>query len=143
MLDFLDNKEMELVLWRLQKLTDGDMTYGDDERQVELVKQMAEYFAGTRKSFDLPLDMQGTPFQKRIWTTLQNIPYGQTISYSEEASRIGNPKAARAAASANRANLISIIIPCHRVIAKDGTLAGYGGGLPRKEYLLNLEKQHI
>jgi methylated-DNA-[protein]-cysteine S-methyltransferase len=108
---------------------------------AESVKQLREYFAGRRTQFDLPLAPEGTPFQQSVWRCLQEIPYGETISYAELARRVGNPKAARAVGSANGKNRIAIIIPCHRVIAADGTLGGFGGGLPAKLKLLELEKR--
>jgi methylated-DNA-[protein]-cysteine S-methyltransferase len=106
---------------------------------AEAVVQLREYFAGRRVEFDLPLAPQGTQFQLAVWRELQRIPYGQTISYGELARRIGNPKASRAVGTANGANQIPIVIPCHRVIAAGGKLGGFGGGLPVKEALLALE----
>lgn len=102
-------------------------------------KQLREYFSGTRKDFDLPLAGEGTAFQKTVWKALCDIPYGETISYGELARRIGQPKAARAVGLANGSNPISIVVPCHRVIGANGTLTGYGGGLPRKKWLLEHE----
>lgn len=102
--------------------------------------QLAEYFAGTRQTFDVPLDPVGTPFQQRVWLALREIPYGVTISYGTLANRIGNPRAVRAVGLANGRNPISIIVPCHRVIGASGQLTGYGGGLDRKRYLLELER---
>jgi methylated-DNA-[protein]-cysteine S-methyltransferase len=102
--------------------------------------QLEEYFAGERRSFDLPLAPAGTPFQQRVWEELQRIGYGETISYGELASRIGRPAAARAAGAANGANPVSIVIPCHRVIGSTGMLTGYGGGLEAKRFLLELER---
>lgn len=101
--------------------------------------QLDQYFAGTRQQFDLPLAPQGTEFQCAVWWTLADIPYGQTISYAQLASRIGKPTAMRAVGSANGRNPLSIVLPCHRVIGADGSLTGYGGGLPIKTFLLNLE----
>ena len=106
----------------------------------EAVEQLRAYFAGERKSFDLPMHFEGTPFQKKVWRALQAIPYGETISYGELARRVGTPKASRAVGSANGCNQIPIVIPCHRVIASDGTLGGFGGGLPTKRILLDLER---
>ena len=105
----------------------------------EAEKQLAEYFAGIRKAFDLPLAPEGTDFQKSVWQTLQQIPYGETRSYKEIATAVGNPKASRAVGLANNRNPISIVIPCHRVIGANGKLVGYGGGLGIKEALLQLE----
>lgn len=105
--------------------------------------QLAEYFAGKRKSFDLPLEMLGTDFQKKVWAALAEIPYGETRSYKDIAERIGNAKACRAVGGANNKNPISIIIPCHRVIGAGGSLVGYGGGLDNKTLLLELERNNI
>jgi len=105
----------------------------------EAVRQLREYFAGERTGFELPLAPRGTEFQRSVWRQLQKIPYGETISYGELARRVGNPKASRAVGSANGANPLPIVIPCHRVIAGNGTLGGFGGGLPTKQTLLALE----
>jgi methylated-DNA-[protein]-cysteine S-methyltransferase len=105
----------------------------------EAIRQLRDYFAGRRIEFDLPLAPEGTPFQRAVWRQLQDIPYGETISYGELARRVGNPKASRAVGSANGANPIPIVIPCHRVIAAGGKLGGFGGGLPVKQALLDLE----
>ncbi|MGH8127250.1 MAG: methylated-DNA--[protein]-cysteine S-methyltransferase [Gammaproteobacteria bacterium] len=102
-------------------------------------KQLDEYFAGRRRVFDLKLAPEGTPFQRSVWLALRDIPYGQTQSYGDIARRIGKPKAIRAVGAANGANPISVVVPCHRVIGADGSLTGYGGGLPRKRKLLALE----
>jgi methylated-DNA-[protein]-cysteine S-methyltransferase len=109
----------------------------------EAAKQFAEYFGGKRKHFDLPLSYQGTPFQMRDWAALAAIPYGQTRSYKQIATELGNPGAARAVGMANNRNPISIIIPCHRVIGSSGVLVGYGGGITRKAYLLELEQTFL
>jgi methylated-DNA-[protein]-cysteine S-methyltransferase len=102
--------------------------------------QLTEYFEGRRKVFDLPLALRGTDFQISVWKALQSIPAGLTCSYKDVACLIGKPKAYRAVGMANNRNPIVIIIPCHRVIGEDGSLTGYGGGLPVKQYLLNLEQ---
>ena len=102
--------------------------------------QLSEYFAGRRKIFLLELDLQGTEFQKSVWKAILKIPYGRTISYGELARQVGSPDAVRAAGAATGANSIGIIIPCHRVVGSDGSLTGYGGGLPMKEFLLKLEQ---
>ena len=107
---------------------------------VEPVRQVEAYFKGRLKSFDFPLAPQGTPFQTSVWDELLRIPYGETISYGELARRLGNPKAVRAVGLANGSNPIAIVIPCHRVIGSNGTLVGYGGGLPMKQALLSLER---
>jgi methylated-DNA-[protein]-cysteine S-methyltransferase len=109
----------------------------------EAVRQLREYFAGKRSDFDLPLAPEGTPFQCEVWRRLQEIPYGETISYGELAKRVGNPKASRAVGAANGQNPIPIVIPCHRVIGSNGKLTGFGGGLPTKEALLALEAKQL
>ncbi|MEQ1948958.1 MAG: methylated-DNA--[protein]-cysteine S-methyltransferase [Bryobacteraceae bacterium] len=106
---------------------------------AEAMRQLREYFAGRRTEFDLPLAPEGTTFQKSVWRKLQDIPYGETISYGELAKWVGNPKASRAVGSANGKNPLPIVIPCHRVIGANGTLTGFGGGLPTKKVLLELE----
>jgi methylated-DNA-[protein]-cysteine S-methyltransferase len=102
----------------------------------EAVRQLEEYFCGQRSQFDLPLRMAGTEFQQRVWRELTQIPFGETWSYGQLAKRIGSPNGSRAVGLANGANPIAIIVPCHRVIGADGSLTGFGGGLPRKEWLL-------
>jgi methylated-DNA-[protein]-cysteine S-methyltransferase len=104
-------------------------------------KQLSEYFAGERQDFDLPLHPIGTPFQVNVWHALAKIPYGATISYGELARRIGQPEAVRAVGAANGRNPIPIVLPCHRVIGADGSLTGFGGGLPTKRFLLAMEDQ--
>jgi methylated-DNA-[protein]-cysteine S-methyltransferase len=106
---------------------------------TDTATQLDEYFAGERSVFDVALKMTGTPFQRRVWSALQQVDYGETISYGELARRIGKPTAARAVGLANASNPISVIVPCHRVIGADGTLTGYGGGIERKRLLLALE----
>ncbi|WP_397601374.1 methylated-DNA--[protein]-cysteine S-methyltransferase [Silvanigrella sp.] len=106
-------------------------------------KQLSEYFSGQRQEFNLDLDMVGTPFQKKVWNQLLKIPYGSTFSYLEISKQIDNEKAFRAVGNANGKNPFSIIIPCHRVIASDGSLGGYAGGVDRKIKLLNFEKNRV
>ncbi|MDE7404467.1 MAG: methylated-DNA--[protein]-cysteine S-methyltransferase [Lachnospiraceae bacterium] len=123
--------------------SDGELSFLE-EPETELLKtagtQLIEYFQGKRKEFSLPLSPQGTEFQKKVWEALCTIPYGQTRSYGEIATQIGNPKACRAVGGANNKNPIMIFIPCHRVIGADGSLVGFGGGLRAKRYMLDLEK---
>ena len=111
----------------------------EDPDMFNVYPQLKEYFNGERKQFDLPLEIEGTNFQKRVWNELLKIPYGRTISYKELAVRLGDEKVIRAAASANGSNPLPVVIPCHRVIGSDGSLIGYGGGLEIKEKLLVLE----
>lgn len=108
----------------------------------EVVAQLDAYFAGELTVFDVPLRLQGTDFQRRVWHGLTEIPYGETSSYLDLARAIGNPGAVRAVGQANGRNPVAIIVPCHRVIAADGTIGGYGGGLERKRWLLDLERKH-
>jgi methylated-DNA-[protein]-cysteine S-methyltransferase len=111
----------------------------DDSVFQAAFEQLEAYFSGRRRNFDLPLRMAGTPFQHQVWEGLRAIPYGETLSYAELARQIGRPGASRAVGSANGRNPVAIVVPCHRVIAADGTLGGYGGGLDRKKWLLELE----
>ena len=108
---------------------------------AEAVRQLEAYFAGTLTEFDLPLRMEGTPFRLRCWEALRSIPYGETISYGEQARRIGQPKATRAVGGANHRNPVCIIVPCHRVIGANGALTGYGEGVDMKEWLLRHEQR--
>ncbi|NDJ91543.1 methylated-DNA--[protein]-cysteine S-methyltransferase [Mycolicibacter kumamotonensis] len=114
----------------------------DDTAFPDVVEQLAAYFAGDLTEFDLTYHMAGTEFQRRVWTALLTIPYGQTRSYGQLAMQIGAPTASRAVGLANGRNPISIIVPCHRVIGSNGSLTGYGGGIDRKRALLDLERQH-
>ena len=118
-----------------------DFEFRESEQIRKTAMQLDEYFAGKRREFDLPLLFEGTDFQKRVWAALLTIPYGETRTYGEIAAQTGNPKACRAVGLANNRNPIAIICPCHRVIGADGSLTGYGGGLPAKEYLLALERR--
>jgi methylated-DNA-[protein]-cysteine S-methyltransferase len=106
---------------------------------ADVVRQLEEYFAGVRRTFEVPLELAGNPFERRVWAALLEIPYGTTVSYGEIARRVGEPTAARAVGLANGRNPIAVIVPCHRVIGADGGLTGYGGGLERKRLLLDLE----
>jgi methylated-DNA-[protein]-cysteine S-methyltransferase len=114
----------------------------DDHPFEEVVRQLRAYFEGNLKTFDLALAPDGTPFQLAVWRALQEIPYGETISYGELARRVGSPQASRAVGAANGRNPLPIVIPCHRVIGGDGSLTGYGGGLRIKRTLLDLERRH-
>ena len=111
----------------------------DDEAFAAARGQLDEYFDGRRTDFDLPLAMEGSSFQRRVWRALQDIPYGETISYGEQARRLGPPATPRNVGATNGRNPISIVVPCHRVVGSDGSLTGYGGGLERKRLLLDLE----
>lgn len=117
----------------------ADWSEGDNAVLQAARVQLDEYFSGTRTQFDLPLAPQGTPFQTEVWHTLATIPYGETISYAQLAQRVGKPTAMRAVGAANGRNPLPIVLPCHRVIGADGSLTGFGGGLPTKQFLLELE----
>jgi methylated-DNA-[protein]-cysteine S-methyltransferase len=117
----------------------GDWVEGDSALLARTRAQLGEYFAGRRTTFDLPLGPRGTEFQRHVWTTLAGIPYGETISYAQLAARVGKPTAMRAVGAANGRNPLPIVLPCHRVIGADGSLTGFGGGLPTKQFLLQLE----
>jgi methylated-DNA-[protein]-cysteine S-methyltransferase len=127
---------------RKSPATEGWVEDGTVAPLSETVRQLAEYFAGARREFDLPLRLQGTAFQQRVWRELTEIPYGETWSYGQLAVRINKPSASRAVGLANGRNPISILVPCHRVIGADGSLTGYGGGLERKQWLLAHEGLH-
>jgi methylated-DNA-[protein]-cysteine S-methyltransferase len=106
-------------------------------------QELDEYFDGTRRTFSVPLCLAGTPFQRRVWDVLRRIPYGETLSYQDVARAVGNERALRAVGGANNRNPVGILVPCHRVIGKDGRLVGYGSGLWRKEWLLAHERSHV
>jgi methylated-DNA-[protein]-cysteine S-methyltransferase len=113
------------------------------EALAPYLQELTDYFNGTKQTFSLPIDIKGTPFQQEIWQALQKIPYGKTVSYSEIAALINRPTAARAVGSAIGANPLLILVPCHRVIGKNGALSGYRGGMELKRFLLDLELQRI
>jgi methylated-DNA-[protein]-cysteine S-methyltransferase len=124
-------------------LTDHPYVAGaveDGDAFPEVVSQLEEFFAGKRTAFELPLELAGTDFQRRVWEVLRHIPYGETVSYGEVAQLAGYPGSARAVGSAIGRNPVVIVVPCHRVIGSDGSLTGYGGGLDRKVSLLDLER---
>lgn len=125
-----------------QQVTPTDEWQQDDLALAPFVEQFAAYFSGRLQQFDLPLAARGTPFQQAVWRVLCDIPYGETVSYLEIAYAIGNPKSVRAVGAANGRNPLSIIVPCHRVIGRNGELTGYAGGIPIKRWLLELEQRH-
>jgi len=135
------DKDKHKIDKRLRKFLHVGFKEATSEVIQSAAKQLDEYFAGKRTEFDIPLLFVGTEFQQRAWQQLLEIPYGATVSYSEQAKRLGAPKAVRAVANANGANAISIFAPCHRVIGSDHSLTGYGGGLTAKKFLLDLERQ--
>ncbi len=140
--DFQYRKSIESIMKRIETNSGEKFEEGEHPYFGLLEGQINEYFTGTRKEFDLPLHLLGTPFQKSVWQGLLKIPYGETRSYKQQSIFLGNEKAIRAVAGANGENGIAIIIPCHRVIGEDGSLTGYGGGLQRKKWLLDLERKH-
>ena len=140
MLSFYNENSVQKQIDKLTKFFDADIMSAHNKHFDQLKKELDEYFEGKREVFEVPLQLLGTPFQQKVWNILQAIPYGGTISYQEQAGLINNPKAVRAVANANAANLIAVLIPCHRVISKNGKLSGYAGGVDKKEFLLNLEK---
>ena len=117
--------------------------FGEDRALDMAAQQLEEYFSGSRREFDIPMDMGGTDFQKKCWQALMEIPYGETRSYSDIAMQVGSPKGVRAVGMANHVNPIPIIVPCHRVVGKNGSLTGYAGGLDMKTWLIEHEKRHI
>jgi len=139
LLDFKYRRMRTTIDKRLRKGLNSEYVEESSEVIEQTIEQLEEYFAGERKVFDIPLHTIGTDFQKSVWQGLMQIPYGTTASYLELSKRIGNEKAVRAVASANGANAIGILIPCHRIIGSNGDLVGYAGGLPAKKKLLELE----
>jgi AraC family transcriptional regulator of adaptative response/methylated-DNA-[protein]-cysteine methyltransferase len=139
LLEFADRRMLRSQLRRVGRAFGGDLVPGMNAVLAETQRQLDAYFAGRRRDFTVPMRVPGTPFQSRVWTALQRIPYGVTRSYAQLARTVRHPSAVRAVASANGDNRISILIPCHRVIGSDGSLTGYGGKLWRKRRLLELE----
>jgi AraC family transcriptional regulator of adaptative response/methylated-DNA-[protein]-cysteine methyltransferase len=140
LLEFSDRRMLEAQLKTLQRRLGAPLVPGRNRWLEVLRRQLEEYFAGQRQRFDLPLVARGTPFQEQVWRTLLEIPYGETWSYRDVATRIGQSGATRAVGTANGMNRIAIVIPCHRVVNADGRLGGYGGGVWRKQFLLDLER---
>lgn len=140
LLEFSDRRMLETQLETLRRRFDTVLVPGPNRWLKALRAQLMEYFRGERKSFDLPLDYRGTPFQEKVWRMLLEIPYGETWSYQDLAERVGDRKACRAVGTANGMNRIAIVIPCHRVVNASGAMGGYGGGLWRKQLLLDLER---
>ncbi len=139
LLGFVGQKGVERELAQVEAARGGPAREGSNPVLEQTRQQLEEYFAGERQGFSIALDLVGTPFQLKTWQALLAIPFGQTRSYAQQASHIGQPTAMRAVAGANGCNKVSIVVPCHRVIGSDGSLTGFGGGLPRKQALLELE----
>jgi O-6-methylguanine DNA methyltransferase len=140
--DFADRPMIAAQLASVRRRI-GPTTEGSSPLLDRLASQLGEYFAGQRREFDLPIDMPGSAFQERVWDELRRIPYGETISYRELAERVGAAAAYRAVGRANGSNRVPIVVPCHRVVAANGGLGGYGGGLPAKRHLLDLERRAV
>jgi AraC family transcriptional regulator of adaptative response/methylated-DNA-[protein]-cysteine methyltransferase len=143
LLEFSDRRMLEAQLETVRRLFRMPAVPGANGHLERLQDELAGYFAGTQRSFSVPLVYPGTPFQRRVWEQLLLVPYGETRSYQELATAVGNPAAVRAVGRANGLNRIVILIPCHRIVNKNGDLGGYGGGLRRKQYLLNLEQSKL
>jgi methylated-DNA-[protein]-cysteine S-methyltransferase len=144
--DFIDGERdarTEASEVALLERESGEPAGRDSEAAAFATSQLIEYFAGDRTEFDLPLEPVGTDFQLRVWSALHDVPYGETVSYGEIAEAVGKPTASRAVGAANGQNPISIMAPCHRIIGANGSLTGYGGGLHRKAWLLDLEAQPL
>lgn len=141
------DRGLRAVLWgtedaaRIASIGEAEMSEGRIAVLDQAVAQLEEYFAGTRREFNLRLDPGGTPFQQSAWMVLRSIPYGRTMTYGEQARRLGDPNKARAVGAANGKNPLSIVVPCHRVIGSSGHLTGFGGGLEAKSWLLDHERQ--
>lgn len=142
-ISIIDNGRSIVGLYFENAIRPKDVRVNETKLLKQAKQQLDQYFAGKIKNFDLPLEVEGTDFQQKVWKALQDIPYGETCSYGEIANNIGKAKAYRAVGLANNKNPISIIIPCHRVIGKNGKLVGYGGGLETKRYLLDIESKYL
>ncbi|MEM9172850.1 MAG: trifunctional transcriptional activator/DNA repair protein Ada/methylated-DNA--[protein]-cysteine S-methyltransferase [Pseudomonadota bacterium] len=140
LLEFFDRRALKREAQRLFKFAEGDIGLGETAITQRIRRELGEFFAGTRRQFEVPIHLHGTPFQQTVWRALCDIPIGETRSYAQLAQAIGKPTAMRAVARANGANQLAIIVPCHRVIGADGSLTGYGGGLWRKQKLIELER---
>jgi AraC family transcriptional regulator of adaptative response/methylated-DNA-[protein]-cysteine methyltransferase len=143
LLEFADEQSPETRIAALQRVFGCAVVPGRNEHVDHLRAELGEYFAGKLRRFTVKLDYRGTPFQHAVWDELRRIPYGQTASYEDVARRVGRPNAQRAIGMANHRNPIAIVVPCHRVVNKSGALGGYGGGLWRKQFLLDLERGNV
>jgi len=143
LLEFVDRGGLEKITSQIQRRYKLDIVEGGNSLLEDVEKQLESYFSGSLCSFSFPLDLQGTRFEKSVWQELLAIPYGETTSYGELAKLIENPLAFRAVGRANGNNPLAIVVPCHRVVQKGGGMGGYGGGVWRKEFLLDLERQVV
>jgi len=140
--DFEYRRSIDTIMKRIETTLGDTFTEAEHPHFATLKQEIGEYFTGIRKTFDVPLHLVGTAFQKSVWQGLLQIPYGDTRSYKQQSIFLGNEKAIRAVAGANGENGIAIIVPCHRVIGENGSLVGYGGGLQRKKWLLDHERKY-
>ena len=140
LLEFVDRRMLETEFKDLQRLLNANIIAGENEHIRQAEEEIAEYFAGKRKTFDVRLETPGTDFQNSVWKCSRTIDFGTTVTYQQQAAKINRPKAVRAVASANGCNRVCIIIPCHRVVGKDGKMSGYGGGIERKRWLIEHEQ---
>ncbi|MEM8547180.1 MAG: methylated-DNA--[protein]-cysteine S-methyltransferase, partial [Pseudomonadota bacterium] len=143
LLEFMDRRALKGELRKLQKFAPGDIGVGESATTDQVAKELNAFFNGQLRTFETPLHLHGTPFQQQVWRELMRIPLGETRSYAQLASAIGKPTAMRAVARANGANQLALVIPCHRVIGADGSLTGYGGGLWRKQKLIDVERSAV
>ena len=141
-LSFFTQKNLEKQIQKVQKIFNAEVLPAHNKYFECLQKELNKYFEGELLDFKTPLQLVGTPFQQDVWKILMKVPYGETISYKEQASLLKKPNASRAVANANAQNMISIIIPCHRIIQSNGSLGGYAGGIDKKQELLKLENKH-
>lgn len=141
LLEFDVRTDLDDEIQSLLKKFDATLQIGENRHTLELKRQLKEYFESKRQIFSVPTVLTGTDFQKKVWEDLKRIPYGTTRSYKEQSEKLGDIKAIRAVAKANGSNKIAIVVPCHRVLGSDGKLTGYAGGIERKRFLLNLERQ--
>jgi AraC family transcriptional regulator of adaptative response/methylated-DNA-[protein]-cysteine methyltransferase len=142
LLEFVDRRALETEFSDIQRLFSARIIAGENEYTRQAVKEIGEYFAGERQRFTLTLDAPGTAFQQQVWQALREVGYAGVSHYGRIAEQTGNPKAVRAVASATGANRIAIVIPCHRILGKDGAMTGYGGGIARKKWLLEHEAKY-
>ena len=140
LLEFTDRRMLETEFRDIQRLFNARIVTGENSHTRQTVKEVSEYFAGTRRQFDLSVDAPGSDFQQSVWRELRSVPYGQTSHYQAISLRMNKPNAVRAVAAANGANRIAIVIPCHRIIGKDGAMTGYGGGFLEKNGSLSMRE---
>lgn len=142
LLEFTDRRMLETEFRDIQRLLNTRIVTGENSHTRQTVQEVSEYFNGTRQQFDLSLDAPGNDFQQSVWQALRAVPYGQTSHYQDISLVLNKPDSVRAVAAANGANRIAIVIPCHRIISKNGDITGYGGGVSRKKWLIEHERNH-